>query len=104
MCAIAVGYCPIMRFIERRLLRLNTEIEGMRRELELVEGELGMHRHLADDATRDAAVTEAPIERAEAREAAKDVARMEAVLTSERRKLARLEAKRDALLDKLGRS
>jgi HEPN domain-containing protein len=91
-----------MRLIERRLLRLNTEIERMRRELELVEGELAMHRHLADDATRDAAVTGAPVERAEARDAAKDVARMEAVLEAVRRQLSGLEAKRDELLDRLG--
>jgi hypothetical protein len=93
-----------MRLIERRLLRLNTEIGRVRRELGLVEGELGMHRHLADDATRDAAVTDAPVERAEAREAAKDVARMQTVLEAVRRQLSGLEAKRDGLLDRLGRS
>jgi hypothetical protein len=93
-----------MRLIERRLLRLNTEIARMRRELELVEGELGMHRHLADDAIRDAAVTNAPAERAEAREAAKDVSRMEAAMEDSRRQLSRLELKRDDLLDRLGRS
>jgi hypothetical protein len=93
-----------MRLIERRLLRLNTEIERVRRELELVDGELGMHRHLADDATRDAAVADAPLERAEARDAAKDVSRMEAVLEGVRRQLSGLEAKRDGLLDRLRRS
>jgi HEPN domain-containing protein len=92
-----------MRLIERRLMRLTGEIERVRRELELVEGELRMHRHLADDATRDAMVTGEPVERAEAREAAKDVARMESVLEAARRQLGRLERKRDGLLERLGR-
>jgi signal transduction protein with GAF and PtsI domain len=82
-------------------MRISDEILRLRREEELVEGELGMHRHLADDATRDAIVTGEPIERAEARDASKDVTRLEAALEGARRELERLQKKRDRLLDRL---
>ncbi len=91
-----------MRFVERRLLKLNDEIQRLRRERELAEGELGFHRHLSDDATRDAVVSDLPAERAEARDAAKDVARLQAAVEDVRRKIARLEAKRERLLGQLG--
>jgi predicted component of type VI protein secretion system len=91
-----------VRLIERRLLRLNDEIQRLRREEELAVGELGFHLHLADDAIRDAAVTGSPMERADARDAAKDVARLESAVASFRRDLARLEAKRTVLLERLG--
>ncbi len=91
-----------MRRIERRLMRLNDEVARLRRRIELTDGELNMHRHLADDAIRDAAVTAGPIERAEARDANKDVARLEGAAAAARRDLARAEAKRKGLLDRLG--
>ena len=62
-----------MRRVERQLFRLNDTIEQLRRQIELVEGELNMHRHLADDAERDATVSEGT-DRAESRMANKDVA------------------------------
>ena len=95
------SYPHRMRRIERRLLRLNDEILRLRREAELVEGELGMHRHLADDAIRDAFVTDAPVERADARDALKDVVRLEGALQSVRRQLAALEEHRQDLLGRL---
>jgi hypothetical protein len=90
-----------MRLAERRILKVNDEILRLRREEELAEGELGFHRHLSDDATRDAAVTDLPVDRADARDAAKDVARLQAALEDVRGKIRRLEAKRDRLLDQL---
>jgi hypothetical protein len=87
--------------IERRLLHINGEIGRLRLEEQLVEGELNMHRHLADDAARDSAVSEG-MARLEAREALKDVHRQERALEKTRRTIARLEAKRDGLLGKLG--
>ncbi len=91
-----------MRWVtERRLRRLTDEIARLRREQELVEGELGMHRHLADDAVRDAAVFGDPAERAEARQASKEVARMKRVLSDVRERLPKLQAERDRLLDEL---
>ncbi len=85
---------------ERRLFRLNDELQRLRREAELAEGELQMHRHLADDAERDAVVW--PGERAEARQTAKDVARLQAALADTHRKLAAVEEKRRDLLSRLG--
>ena len=86
---------------ERRLFRLNDELVRLRREQELVEGELGMHRHLADDATRDAVVTEDPENQAEARTAARDVARLQAALDDVRRKIDRVQTHREELLGRL---
>jgi hypothetical protein len=92
-----------MRWIERRLLRLSDELERLRRQEELAAGELGMHEHLADDAIRDAVVRDAPLERHEARQTEKDVARLRSALAGVRRKIERLSAKRDRLLDRLDR-
>ena len=89
-----------MRWIERRLLRINDEILRLRREKELVAGELEMHRHLADDAERDAAVYEG-IDRAESRAASKDVAALERALDRGRRDLERAEVRRLDLLQRL---
>jgi hypothetical protein len=90
-----------VRLTERRLLKVNDEILRLRREEELAEGELGFHRHLADDAIRDAVVSDLPVDRADARETAKDVARLQAALESVRESIRRLEAKRDRLIDNL---
>jgi hypothetical protein len=90
-----------MRLAERRLLKVNDEILRLRREEELAEGELGFHRHLSDDAIRDAFVSDLPVDRADARDAAKDVARLQGALKDVRERIQRLEAKRDRLLDRL---
>jgi hypothetical protein len=84
-------------------MRINDELQQLRREEELAEGELGMHRHLADDAERDAAVTGSPGERTEARQAQKDVSRLQGALLAARTRREKLEAKRDRLLDQMGK-
>jgi predicted RNase H-like nuclease (RuvC/YqgF family) len=89
-----------VRGIEKKLFRLNEEIARLRREVELAEGELNMHRHLADDADRDAAVYEG-LERLESRAAGKDVTALERALDRSRRDLERAEAKRLELLQRL---
>ena len=89
-----------MRRVERQLFRLNETIERLRRQIELVEGELNMHRHLADDAARDAAVYEG-IERAESRAAQRDVAALDRALARTRTELARAEDRRTELLRRL---
>jgi hypothetical protein len=91
-----------MNRIERQLFRLNDELGRLRREAELTEAELNMHRHLDDDAVRDALVSDHPGDRAEARQTSKDVARLEAALTDVRGRLARAERKREVLLRRLG--
>ncbi len=88
--------------IEQRLFRINDEIAALHRDEERVAEELNVHRHLNDDAQRDAAVSDNPIDRADARDTAADVARFEAALAGLRKQREKLEAKRDKLLSKLG--
>jgi len=95
------GAGDVMRRTERRLFQLNEELARLRRAAELTAGELEMHRHLDDDARRDALVSGAPMERAEARQTAKDVRQMEDALEDLRRHIVSLEAKRTRLLSGL---
>ncbi len=88
--------------IEQRLFRINDEIAALRRDEERVAEELNVHRHLNDDAQRDAAVSDNPIDRADARDTAADVARFESALAGLRKQREKLEAKRAKLLSKLG--
>lgn len=90
------------RITQRRLLRVNRELERLRREEELTAGELEMHRHIDDDAQRDAAVHGTPADRADAYRTERDVSRFRRALEDIRHRRRRLEARRDRLLDKLG--
>ena len=90
-----------MRRTEKRLFKLNEELARLRREEELTRGELEMHSHLLDDFQRDAVVSDAPAERAEARQSAKDVDRLQGALESVRARIARGEKTRAELLAKL---
>jgi HEPN domain-containing protein len=92
-----------MNRIERRLLRINDEILRLQREEEIAEAELNLHRHLADDAVRDAAVY-GGLEQAEARDASKDVTALQRALEETRSRLRRLEEKREGLLRRLDAS
>jgi hypothetical protein len=87
--------------IEERIFRLNDEIATLRQAEQLALSELDVHRHLNDDAQRDALVSDHPIDRADARETASDVARFERHVEKLRRSIRRLEAKRDRLLASL---
>ena len=87
--------------IEDRIFRLNDEIAALQRDEQLAQNELDVHRHLNDDAQRDALVSDHPFDRADARETAADVARFERHLDKLRKSRLRLEAKRDRLLAKL---
>ena len=82
---------------EIKASRLNRELEALAEEVRLMEEELNYHRHLADDAARDSAVYDDPIERENARITAADVNRFERQLARLDRKRARLEARRDKL-------
>jgi len=90
-----------MRRIERRLFQLNDEISALRRDEQLAEEELIFHQHLNDDAARDAAVSDSPLDRADARETASDVARFELHIAKLRRSREKLESQRDRLVRKL---
>lgn len=86
---------------ERKILRLNDEIAALEYEAELVREELIMHQHLDDDAQRDAAVSNNPIDVADAKETAGDVARAQSVIDKLQSDRARLIEKRDHLLSRL---
>ena len=90
-----------MRRIERRLFRINDEIAALLRDERLAEEELSFHEHLNDDTQRDTAVSENPLDKADARDTAGDVRRFEIHLAQLRRKRATLETKRDRLVDRL---
>jgi hypothetical protein len=90
-----------MKRIERRLFQINDEIEALQRAELLAAEELNYHRHLNDDTQRDAAVSGSPLDRADARETASDVARFERHLEGLRAKRIGLETKRERLLGKL---
>jgi hypothetical protein len=85
----------------RKLFRINDEIAALREAERLAEEELVFHRHLDDDAQRDAAASGNPLDRADAEETSADVARFEEHIEHLREQRAQLEAKRDRLLDRL---
>jgi hypothetical protein len=85
-----------------RLLLLEDRIQGLAEEERLALEELRIHEHLCDDAIRDSAVSESPIDREDARETAADVARFERVVSDLRRRRLKLEQKRDRLAQRLG--
>ena len=89
-----------MNRTEKRIFRLGDEIAGLSEELRLAREELVFHQHLNDDAQRDAAGG-SPLDKADARETAQDVARIEAHIARLEDRIARAEAKRTALVAKL---
>jgi hypothetical protein len=91
-----------MALLERRIFRINERLGRLTEDERLAAAELEVHRHLDDDARRDAAVSDSPIDREDARDTASDVARFERLLVSLQEKRRRLEAKRDRLLARLG--
>jgi hypothetical protein len=88
--------------LEEKIFRLNDEIAALREAERLAAEELVYHQHLDDDARRDAAVSDHPIDRADARETTADVARFRAHLDRLAKARAKLESRRDRLLKKLG--
>jgi hypothetical protein len=86
---------------ERKLFAIGDRLEAIERELALAREELTYHRHLDDDTQRDAAVTGNPIDRADARETAGDVARFESLIRKLEVERADLESQRARLLAKL---
>ena len=87
---------------ERRIFEINDQLAELAREEERVIEELQFHRHLNDDAQRDAVVSDHPEDRATARQTAADVARFERAVEEVRTRRIKLEEKRRRLLDQLG--
>jgi len=88
--------------LERRLLVITEHLEDLREEERLLQEELSFHRSLADDAARDAAVFDDPIERENAAMTSGDVRRSERRLQKLSDRRQKLETNRARLLDKLG--
>jgi hypothetical protein len=87
---------------EERIFRLNDEIRDLKRDGDLAAEELIMLQHLDDDAQRDLATYDQPMDRADAKETSGDVARIEQHIEDVGRARERLEAKRDRLLGRIG--
>lgn len=90
-----------MSRLERRLLVITDQLEDLREEERLLHEELAYHRSLADDAARDAAVFDDPIERENASMTSGDVRRSERRLQQLSDRRQKLETRRARLLDKL---
>jgi hypothetical protein len=90
--------------LERRLLAITDQLADLREEERLLNEELAYHRSLADDAARDAAVFDDPIERENAAMTAGDVRRSQRRLQQLADRREKLETHRARLLDKLGQS
>ena len=86
---------------EERIFRLNEEIRDLMRDEDLAAEELIMLQHLDDDAQRDVATYDQPMDRADANETSGDVARMESHIAGLKSDREKLERKRDHLLQKL---
>lgn len=87
--------------LDKKLFRINDELAAVQRQRMLAVEELSFHRLLDDDASRDAVVSGSPLDRADARETAGDVARFETEIAALDRRREKLESKRAKLLKKL---
>ena len=90
-----------MKKTQRTLFRLGDEIAALDQAIHLAREELIFHDHLNDDAQRDAAVSESPIDRSDARETAGDVRRMREHIGKLEKRRLRLDEKRNRLVRKL---
>ena len=87
---------------EQQLLAITDQLADLAEEERLLAEELSFHRSLADDAARDAAVYNDPIERENAEMTAGDVRRSERRLQKLADRRQKLETRRARLLEKLG--
>lgn len=96
------GYTePSMKRLQRRMFRLNDRIATLEEEIRLTEAELGYHRHINDDAQRDATVGN-HIDREEADLTSADVRRFETTIDRLQDRKRKLIRKRDLLLVRIG--
>ncbi len=88
--------------LETKLFEINDALEALAEEERLVEAELTHHRHIHDDALRDAAVSGWQSDRMEAASTGADVARFERRLREIARKREKLQGRQRRLMDRLG--
>lgn len=84
-----------------RIRGINAQISALELQIDQVEVEAEILRHIDDDAQRDAAVSENYDDRAAAKMTQSDVARMDKHVRDLERAHAKLVAKRDKLIRKL---
>jgi len=84
-----------------RIWGLNAQIAAVEADIGQARAELDMLRHIADDALRDAAVTDNYEDRADAKMTHADVARCERRIDGLARERVKLVRKRDRMVDKL---
>lgn len=89
------------RRLSKRLFVVNDRLLLLEQEEAQVSAELDYHRHLADDAVRDAAIRETEFHRNAADRALADVDRFERALDEIDHRREALLNKRDRLLDRM---
>lgn len=87
-----------MRRIERKLFRINDQLQRLAKERSLIEAELEALRHLDDDAQRDAQLG---YDRLEATATRNDVRRFKRAQTTISAQEDRLRQRRERLLGRL---
>lgn len=90
------------RRLSKRIFAVNDRLKHLDQEEARVSAELDYHRHLADDAVRDAVVIGSSLHRDEADRAMADVERFERALDEIDHRRAVLFYKRDRLLGRMG--
>lgn len=82
-------------------MKLNDKLAALREEHRLVAEELSYHRHINDDAQRDAAIG-SPDDRSFAKSSARDVERFERSVRNLVERIEKVTVERDRLLTRLG--
>jgi len=87
--------------IERKLTDLSGQVARLKEELRIAEEQLQHFVDVADDARLRSLISETPLAAGEHREAAKTVVAMTRDRDAKVKRLAKLEAAQDTLLDEL---
>lgn len=87
--------------IERKLADLSSEVRALRAELNILDEQLQHVIDEADDARLRSLVSETPLAASEHRDATKTVTAVRRDRDAKVKRMAKLEAKQDVLLDRL---
>lgn len=90
--------------IERKLTNLSTELVSLRRELVVVDEQLQYLIDVAEDARLRSLVSETPLAASEHRDAARSVVAVRRDREALAKRMAKLESRQDALLDRLSQA
>lgn len=89
-----------MQRLERKILKLNDKLAALAEEHRLVLEELSYHRHINDDAQRDAVIGNSD-DRSFAKASARDVERFERAADNLGARIEKTTVERDRLLRRL---